>query len=513
MTSAAKRYLQAFVVALFLVLIAAAPAFGHADLLSTSPADGETLSVAPGVLELVFTEGIDLVGDGVRLTTSDGTLVAATVELPDVERIALTPAVTLANGAYILAWTVASGDGHVIDGSASFDVAVPASVVVAPDEDPVDVPSDEVASDPVDISPTTLTAAPTIEPPAQDETAISLAAMDLDGDSGSLMGEWMALVGRWAAMVCALVAIGAFAFSWTAFSGSEREIRGVVRWIGAAGVFIVAGALLEAIGASMVLASTSGGGLSIDAMSETLTGSYRWAIALRISGGALLMWGVVPVATPFGSLGTSVPPEVSGSGDGGTKVAVAVDPPTATYRLDVRGSIAGLVGVGIVAVSYLFDGHTVVASPTIVARSADLLHVVGGGVWFGGLVIMAWLFASRMKRGVPADAARVAVRFSRVAAAALATVGLAGGALAWTILDSPSELVSTSWGRLLLVKTFLVAVVAGIGTYNHYRVVPALDSEATDGIVVRRLTRLVTVEGGILVVVLIVTAALVAVAS
>jgi methionine-rich copper-binding protein CopC len=370
MTSAAKRYLQALAAGLILVVLAAAPALGHADLLSTNPAEGETLSASPQVIELVFTAAIQPIGDGVRLLTSDGALVAATVDQPDAERVALVPADELANGGYIVEWTVTSEDSHIIDGTLSFDVAVPATEAVTPDEEPVD-------------------------PPAQEEavTATALSATDLYGDSGGTVGEWVARLGRWAAMVGALVAIGAFAFSWTAFSGSEREVRGLVRWIGAAGAVIVVGALMEAVGASMVRAAASGGGLSIDAMSETLSGSYRWAIALRLSGGALLMWGVSPVATPYGSVEDSDRLEVSGSAGGSTDLAVSAEPTTVAYRLSARGSIAGLVGVGLVAVSYLFDGHTVTASPSVVARSADLLHVVGSGVWFGGLVTMAWLFA------------------------------------------------------------------------------------------------------------------------
>lgn len=515
MTSAAKRYLQAFAAGLVLVVLAAAPAFGHADLLSTNPIEGETLSASPEVIELVFTAAIEPIGDGVRLLTSEGALVAATVDQPAGDRVALVPADVLANGAYVVEWTVTSGDAHIIDGTLSFGVAAPAPAAATPEDEPVAASQDEGAPDPVDTSPTTVTTAPTVDAPVQEATATdtTLSAADLYGDSGSGMGEWVSRLGRWAAMVGALVAIGAFAFSFTAFSGSEREIRGVVRWIGVAGAFIVVGALMEAVGASMVLAAASGGGLSIDAMSETLSGSYRWAIALRLSGGALLMWGVSPVATPYGSVGDSDRRDVSGSVGGGTGLAVSIEPSTAVYRLNARGSIAGMVGVGLVTVSYLFDGHTVTASPSVVARTADLLHVIGGGVWFGGLVTMAWLFASRVKRRVPVDAAPIAVRFSRVAAAALATVGLAGVALAWTILDSASELVSTPWGRLLLVKVLLVTAAASIGVYNHYRVIPNLESDGTDEIAAARLTRLVTIESTILLVVLLVTAALVASAS
>ena len=89
----------------------------------------------------------------------------------------------------------------------------------------------------------------------------------------------------------------------------------------------------------------------------------------------------------------------------------------------------------------------------------------------------------------------MALRFSRVASVALASVAVAGTALAIAILDSPSELFTTSWGRLLIVKVLAVAIAAGIGAYNHFVTVPMLDRDPADGEAANRLRRLVRIEG------------------
>ena len=98
------------------------------------------------------------------------------------------------------------------------------------------------------------------------------------------------------------------------------------------------------------------------------------------------------------------------------------------------------------------------------------------------------------------------MRFSRVATVALVAVAIAGSLLAWSIVDDPADLVSGSWGRLLIGKVALVAVAAGIGAYNHFRVVPTLQDDPERA---ATLARTLTAEAIVLVLVVAVTAALV----
>ena len=168
-----------------------------------------------------------------------------------------------------------------------------------------------------------------------------------------------------------------------------------------------------------------------------------------------------------------------------------------------------MVGVVGVAASFMFDGHTASVEHSLVARSASFVHILAAGIWFGGLVAMAATLTRRRRRNAPLEAAPMAIRFSRAAAAALIVASAAGLALMWTIIDSPADLLSGTWGRLLLVKVALVVVVASLGGYNHFKVVPALDQNPSDIATSDRLRLLVWAEAAVLVAAIAITAILV----
>ena len=126
---------------------------------------------------------------------------------------------------------------------------------------------------------------------------------------------------------------------------------------------------------------------------------------------------------------------------------------------------------------------------------------------------MAWTLSSRYRRGADLDAAPMLIRFSRVASVALGLVAIAGSVLAFAIADAPTDLFTTAWGRVLNVKLVAVAIAAGIGAYNHFVTVPALEAQPTNGDTANWLRKLVRIEGGILLAVIAVTAVLVGAAS
>ena len=120
----------------------------------------------------------------------------------------------------------------------------------------------------------------------------------------------------------------------------------------------------------------------------------------------------------------------------------------------------------------------------------------------------------RHRRGDDSRALQLAVRFSVVAAIALVIAGAAGTLLAVTILDSVSELWSTPWGRLLIAKVVVVAVAAGSGAYNHKVLIPRMMGRSpNDPVADHEFRRAATVEGAALLLVIVLTAALVAAAS
>ena len=66
--------------------------------------------------------------------------------------------------------------------------------------------------------------------------------------------------------------------------------------------------------------------------------------------------------------------------------------------------------------------------------------------------------------------------------------------LSIVILDSVSEIWTTPWGRLRIVKTLLVGMAAVGGGYNHKIIIPTLAKSPGDKAVANRFARIITIE-------------------
>jgi hypothetical protein len=129
------------ILAVFAILVGMSPAGAHAELESSDPQDGETLSSAPAAIRFVFGEEILPEGNAVTLTdvASDTRLEVGPV---DVEGDTVSVAWPTASpaGEFRAAYRVVSADGHPIDGTITFTVgqavgtvdATPAAVSASP---------------------------------------------------------------------------------------------------------------------------------------------------------------------------------------------------------------------------------------------------------------------------------------------------------------------------------------------------------------------------------------------
>ena len=188
---------------------------------------------------------------------------------------------------------------------------------------------------------------------------------------------------------------------------------------------------------------------------------------------------------------------------------MVLTPPVRTGR--VRGVPARPRTTAVICaamlLSFVFDGHTATVAPRLLIAAVDLAHTAAAAVWVGGVVLLAVLLLVRARAGVPTGAGELAVRFSVPATAAVVVAGLAGTALTLLIIDRPGELTSTAWGRVMLIKMALVAVVAVMGYVNNRYALPALDSWRP--VTARLLRRTVVAEATVMIVVLLATAVLV----
>ena len=149
------------------------------------------------------------------------------------------------------------------------------------------------------------------------------------------------------------------------------------------------------------------------------------------------------------------------------------------------------------------SGHSRAYAPQTAVIAIDVLHVLAGGVWLGGLVGLAITLPAIAGRG--AHAARTLARFSTLAASVLAALVATGGLLAWRIVGSWENLFGTRYGWLLLSKIALVSVACALAGWNRYVLLPRTrptDAYQERRAAARRLRRVVTVEASVIVLVL-----------
>ena len=139
------------------------------------------------------------------------------------------------------------------------------------------------------------------------------------------------------------------------------------------------------------------------------------------------------------------------------------------------------------------------------------VHVFAASMWIGTLFVLVVAGLSTALSGaVSPDAREPAIaamvnRFTTVALWSAGVLVLTGVTTAWLHLGSVSALWTSIYGKTLMVKLCLVAVVFWLGGYNNWRMKPEMGTEAG----ARRLQRSAIYEIAIAAIVLIVTAVLV----
>jgi copper transport protein len=112
-------------------------------------------------------------------------------------------------------------------------------------------------------------------------------------------------------------------------------------------------------------------------------------------------------------------------------------------------------------------GHALDRGRSPIEVVDDVLHVAAASVWLGGLVALGLALRS--------SGPAVLRRFSNIAVVSVAVLGVTGVVRALSELSAVSQLWTTGYGRALIVKTGLLAVLVALGWINRYRLVPRAD--------------------------------------
>ncbi|MDF2980044.1 MAG: putative copper resistance transporter [Actinomycetospora sp.] len=147
----------------------------------------------------------------------------------------------------------------------------------------------------------------------------------------------------------------------------------------------------------------------------------------------------------------------------------------------VLGWGAAVVGLGIALAGLLplaLTGHSAGGSDHDVATNSLLAHVIAAAVWIGGLVAVVTHLAAGGRH--PGVAVR---RFSAVALVCWVVLAISGVVNA-LVRITPGDLVTSTYGALVLVKAVALVALGAFGVWHRRRGIPAVE-EGRPGALVR----------------------------
>ncbi|MFE9098678.1 copper resistance protein CopC [Streptomyces sp. NPDC007264] len=158
--------------------------------------------------------------------------------------------------------------------------------------------------------------------------------------------------------------------------------------------------------------------------------------------------------------------------------------PAASWRAVPRRVLPVMAALAAVAATYSAAGHAATGRWVPLALTVDVLHLLAMGWWLGGLVALGVLYAQREPPEPPTVATR---RFSTAAGWCVAVLVVTGVVQARRQLGGPERLLSSDYGRLLVVKVLAVmlllvpARLARRWTRTHARGPMGAVPQPTDG--------------------------------
>ncbi|HEV7808729.1 MAG TPA: copper resistance protein CopC [Solirubrobacteraceae bacterium] len=469
---------------LLAVLLAPAGASAHAVLVGTSPQRGATLPQQPGTVTLRFSESVEgnfgavRVFDAAARRVDDGNTIHPH-GLGSQLAVGLKPG--LAQGTYVATYRVISADSHPISGGLVFSVGKPGA-----------------------------TAAPTVsdligKSGAGPITAVAFGvARGLDYlATALLLGGLAFLLAVWLpALRCGATAQDAWHDASSAFL---RRLRRLLLGAAALGVVgAVAGIVLQGATAA---ATDAWSAIDPSVIGDVLGTRFGHVWGLRALAFVVLGVAAWRALRALPEPGATPALQRVALGAGGL---AAPGPPRAA-------SVVGALAAAYVAIAPALGGHASVTSPVALLFGLDVLHVLAMSVWIGGLVVLLGTVPAATRRLPAAERsallAAVLVRFSPIALICVAVLLVTGTVQAFEHIGAWGQLLHTGFGRAVLIKVVLLAVLIGLGAINRRHVLPRLRelaaTAASPGAVGRVLRRTLRAEVALVMAVLAVTAALV----
>ena len=410
-----------------LLLVRPPSVSAHANLTRSEPVAGSANATAPTTIRLLFSEAPELKYCEIKVYDVNGQSYeqGALQPLPG-EPLGLAIGVrALPQGVYTVSWRSSSAvDGHSTAGSFAFSVG----------------------TEPPPLTAATTPTATEYIPPTIPETLVKwltiLAAATVVGALGFRLFVWLPLSRTGEPAVVA--------------RGGQLD-RAVIRRL----ILLAGGALLV-----LLVASLLGVGLQVAKVTgRSFLGSFSGALGdflLNTRTGAIWLARLLlpPVAAMLlaPALGAAWRRDDAGRDEERTAALGAPLP----VALGLAGGIAYLLTLSLIS-------HAAAAAFWVsLAVGLDWLHLLGTALWIGGLAGFALIIPSLRASGAarPLLAASIA-RFSKLAVASTIVLATTGTYSAWLHVGGLDALTQTDYGRALIVKLVLFAVLLGFGAFNQ----------------------------------------------
>lgn len=117
-------------------------------------------------------------------------------------------------------------------------------------------------------------------------------------------------------------------------------------------------------------------------------------------------------------------------------------------------------------------GHPAAIHP-LLSIPSKIVHLLAGAIWLGGLI---WLVTVIHREDVdfPVEARRV----SATALVCVIAILLSGVLQTALFLNTPGDLIHSGYGRLALIKMAGLAVLIGLGAFNRFLLLPAVEDSS-----------------------------------
>ena len=509
-------------------------AFAHAFVIGSDPVDGSTINAAPPVVRIYFNEAIGSASIA-HVFAPDGHIVdAAHSSIPRTNLRELdTPLTTpgaLPQGGYTVRWTALSdADGHTTHGVIGFNIGhssfgLPGQVILGPSTSNI--------------------------MPQLDTFGVLMVAWDwlvmlaLTFWVGILAMEWLVLsqaarnrtrtqqpatiqnVG--AGLAPALGDPALHDPAWEA--GNAPALPDQVARQSVPLQWLCLAALLVGEVITLILRTTfltqglGGGGIDPGVLGQLILETsygHLWLVRVACIAAALgLLWwttrerstttpGATPPKSRFGRLRQQVAPE----SDAGLPIAAEnvgaglapalhasskpAAPRSASLPYWYRG--VGLALAGIILLTMAFSGDEAqLAQPHASAVVLDWLYLVAQSLLFGGFACLGYILIPLLLAGKPERRTGILVSLLQgLATPALVTSGVlfvSGLFLSESSLTGVQQLISDSYGRTMLIKLILIALVLALSIDALFVIRPRLARRSSQEQGERRLRQSLRIQ-------------------